>query len=273
MNHALPTPLPRFYSVALRAVVKIVPATEREEWMHVWQAEAWHMHDRRRHRRSVLIGSAIDLFFGMVSDALWLRADRISGSPALCLATLAALCLISLQFDTYFSGSLAEFLSVFAGLLHSAYLLGSVVAVVVTLIISSEARAQQADAGRNLRFFTRIRRACFYTAKLTLSLLFGLLLAAAFLVSFHVSHSWIVLQQGYLSAVFISATLRWAVWDQHQRCQHCLHALALPSRLGRPSHNLLDWNGTARTCRHGHGALHEPEMQTSWRASSHWVMP
>lgn len=28
--------------------------------------------------------------------------------------------------------------------------------------------------------------------------------------------------------------LRWAIHDQQQRCKHCLHSLATPSRVGRP---------------------------------------
>jgi hypothetical protein len=65
--------------------------------------------------------------------------------------------------------------------------------------------------------------------------------------------------------------LRWAFRDQEQRCKQCLHALATPARVGRPSHNLLEWNGTELSCRHGHGLLSVPEMETSWCESSRWV--
>jgi hypothetical protein len=47
--------------------------------------------------------------------------------------------------------------------------------------------------------------------------------------------------------------------------------MATPAGVGRPSHNLLEWNGTELTCRHGHGLLSVPEMETSWCRSSHWV--
>jgi hypothetical protein len=65
--------------------------------------------------------------------------------------------------------------------------------------------------------------------------------------------------------------LRWAIGDQEQRCKHCLRSLTTPARVGRPSHNLLEWNGTERSCKHGHGLLSIPEMETSWCRSSRWI--
>jgi hypothetical protein len=65
--------------------------------------------------------------------------------------------------------------------------------------------------------------------------------------------------------------LRWAFADQEQRCKQCLRMLAGPARVGRPSHNLLEWNGTELACKQGHGLLSVPEMETSWCDSSRWV--
>jgi hypothetical protein len=67
------------------------------------------------------------------------------------------------------------------------------------------------------------------------------------------------------------AGLRWAFADQQQRCKQCLHLLATPARVGRPSYNLLEWNGTELLCKHGHGLLSVPEIETSWCQSSQWV--
>jgi hypothetical protein len=70
---------------------------------------------------------------------------------------------------------------------------------------------------------------------------------------------------------FALLALRWAIRDQEQRCKHCLCSLTQPARVGRPSHNLLEWNGTALMCRYGHGQLSVPEIETSWCQSSEWT--
>ena len=44
--------------------------------------------------------------------------------------------------------------------------------------------------------------------------------------------------------IFALIALRWVFADQEQRCQRCLRALASPARVGRPTYNLLEWNGT-----------------------------
>jgi hypothetical protein len=46
----------------------------------------------------------------------------------------------------------------------------------------------------------------------------------------------------------------------------------MPARVGRPSRNLLEWNGTELNCKQGHGLLSVPEMETSWCQSSRWVV-
>jgi hypothetical protein len=75
----------------------------------------------------------------------------------------------------------------------------------------------------------------------------------------------------YFFVLFSLIGLRWAIHDQEQRCKHCLHSLATPARVGRPSHNLLEWNGTELNCTRGHGLLSIPEMETSWCQSSRWI--
>jgi hypothetical protein len=79
------------------------------------------------------------------------------------------------------------------------------------------------------------------------------------------------LLQLFAFVFFALLGLRWAIGDQEQRCKHCLRSLSTPARVGRPSHNLLEWNGTEQSCKHGHGLLSIPEMETSWCRSSRWV--
>jgi hypothetical protein len=67
--------------------------------------------------------------------------------------------------------------------------------------------------------------------------------------------------------------LRWAVADQELRCKQCLRLLTAPARVGRPSRNLLEWNGTEAACKRGHGRLSVPEIETSWCQSSRWIAP
>ena len=64
--------------------------------------------------------------------------------------------------------------------------------------------------------------------------------------------------------------LRWSFEDHEQRCKDCLRSLASPERVGRPSHNLLEWSGTKQICLLGHGALSSPEMISSWCERSRW---
>jgi hypothetical protein len=71
--------------------------------------------------------------------------------------------------------------------------------------------------------------------------------------------------------LFALLAVRWSFHDQEQRCKRCLCSLATPARVGRPSHNLLEWTGTQQACRHGHGVFTVPEMLSSWRQHSQWV--
>ena len=71
--------------------------------------------------------------------------------------------------------------------------------------------------------------------------------------------------------LFALFAVRWSFHDQEQRCKHCLCSLATPARVGRPSHNLLEWTGTEQTCKWGHGRLSVPEIETSWHQYSRWI--
>ena len=47
--------------------------------------------------------------------------------------------------------------------------------------------------------------------------------------------------------------------------------LALPARVGRPSRNLLEWNGSEMNCKRRHGLLSVSEMETSWCDAIRWI--
>jgi hypothetical protein len=77
--------------------------------------------------------------------------------------------------------------------------------------------------------------------------------------------------QMWMFVVLALLGLRWSSLDSALRCQHCLCSLASPARIGRPSWNFLEFNGTQLTCKHGHGHLSIPEIETSWHQSSVWI--
>ncbi len=77
----------------------------------------------------------------------------------------------------------------------------------------------------------------------------------------------------FFAAVLSITGLRWAFHDQEARCKHCLLALQSPARIGRPSHHVLEGNGTEQVCPEGPGRLNLPEMETSWCRSGQWFGP
>jgi hypothetical protein len=111
---------------------------------------------------------------------------------------------------------------------------------------------------------TRFRRWTFLTIKIVL------ILPAVYCVSFTLT---------YLSSDGLQAhamlwgcvfAFRWALVDQRRRCPVCLRLLTNPTRIGRPSQNLLGWYGTELLCSRGHGLLQVPEIPTSWSGTQRW---
>jgi hypothetical protein len=271
MSPHAPPPLPRFDRTLLRAVEKIVPTAARADWLRTWQAELWHTH-HRRHNRSRNVSVAADLSLGLACDALWLRTESwrqiFSGTAVLCLATLAALCLFSGVLTLAMAGGwrplwphLAEQLQHF---LFAAPL--------VTFVSFGTASRRQAGQSFAANAIHRIRRGLFLAAKTALTLALSFLLSVDLCLPLHAFlPNTADLLQILFFVIFALIALRWVFADQEQRCQQCLRALASPARVGRPSHNLLEWNGTEQLCKQGHGLLSVPEMESSWRQSSQWV--
>jgi hypothetical protein len=261
--------LPRFDRNLLRVVEKVVPASEREEWARTWSAELWHMHHRGRKKD---FGITVDLSIGLMCDALWLRTDSwgraLNGTPALCLASLAGLCLLSTLVGLALSGSWHAFAHYSRGPFVRS--VGAAVLVIfVSFATSSRGYIEQSSTSRGMR---GLKRQMFFAAKAALLLLLAFLLSADFFRPVHaIFPNTADALQLLLFVPLALIGLRWAFADQEQRCKQCLRLLAGPARVGRPSHNLLEWNGTELACKQGHGLLSVPEMETSWCDSSRWV--
>ena len=268
------SPLPWFDRNLLRAVEKIVPAEERAEWSRTWRAELWHMHNRtgRRVPGRKDFGIAVDLSIGLMCDALWLRTDSwsraLSGTPALCLASLAGLCVMATVVGLALNGSWRAF-AVYARGPFERSVFAAAMVVFVSFAMTSRGHIEHGSTSKG-RF--GLKRQAFFAAKAALVLLLACLMSVDICRPIHtVFPQTAAALQLLMFVPFALMGLRWAFADQEQRCKQCLCSLAGPARVGRPSHNLLEWNGTELACKQGHGRLNVPEMETSWCDRSRWV--
>jgi hypothetical protein len=271
MNHHLPTPLPRFDRSLLRVVARLVPSAEREDWRDSWQAELWHMHRRRRSSFAAFRLTA-DISYGLMLDALWLRTESwrrtFNGTPILCLATLFSLCAVALFFAFALNGGSHQLvLHLYRPFQRS--LCAAPLVLFVTFAIASPSHTGQASRIRPVFW---LNRQLFLIAKISLLTILACLLSTDITRPLHATSPFAADIIQVLAFVFFSLLgLRWAFFDQDQRCKHCLRRLHAPARVGRPSRNLLEWNGTEQVCRHGHGMLSVPEIETSWHQYSQWI--
>ena len=270
MRPALPSPLPIFDRGLLRAVEKIVPPAEREEWSRTWRAELWHMHHRGR--RTQPPGMIADLSIGLTQDALWRRKESwrraLDGTPTLCLATLLGLSLLSLLMALALTGGWSS-LSLYLDAQLKRAMLEAPLVVFVMFATASRRPMEERSSSMKLCW---IRRQMFFAAEVAMVLLLTFLLSADICHPIH--RPWPAtadLLQIFFFVVLSLVGLRWAFRDQEERCKQCLCSLATPARVGRPSHNLLEWNGMELACKQGHGRLSVPEMETSWCQSSRWT--
>jgi len=272
MSPAAVPPLPWFDRNLLRAAERIVPAGERAEWSRTWQAELWHMHHPARKRRCKGMGIAVDLSIGLVCDAVWLRTDSwgraLSGTPALCLASLAGLCVMATVVGLALNGSWRAF-AVYARGPFERSVFAAAMVVFVSFAMTSRGHIEHGSTSKG-RF--GLKRQAFFAAKAALVLLLACLMSVDICRPIHtVFPQTAAALQLLMFVPFALMGLRWAFADQEQRCKQCLCSLAGPARVGRPSHNLLEWNGTELACKQGHGRLNVPEMETSWCDRSRWV--
>jgi hypothetical protein len=260
--------LPGFDRRLLRMVERVVPCGERAEWARTWQAELWYLHECGRGRT---VGVA-DLSVGLVCDALWLRSDdwrrRLDGTPALCLGAVVGLCLMAALIGWAVSGDWRA-LGVYLGgeLKRSVF-----EAPLVVFVAFATASRRHLEQNLGLKKLYWMKRQMFFGAKIALVLVLAFLLSADICGPFRrVLSTPADLSQIFFFVLLALVGLRWAFRDQEERCKQCLHSLATPARVGRPSHNLLEWNGTELICKHGHGLLSIPEMETSWCEQSQWI--
>ncbi len=259
MMNGIEVGLPRWTCRLLQTVGRLVPLAERAEWWRSWHAELWHVHHHRRYRNTWM---AADLAIGVTSDALWIRTEswkrRLVGTAGLCLMVLLASSVLALLMGALMSGGWKPL----AGYVErhiSCSLVGSVLVVFVAFATSPPKPQEQSSISR---VGVLLRRQLFFGFKVLLVLMLAFLLSVDLSFTLHSELPNTADLFQLLDCVVLALVgLRWALQDQERRCKQCLRMLTTPARVGRPSRNLLEWNGTELRCRWGHGVLTVPEME------------
>lgn len=269
---SLPSPLPRADRALLRIARTIVPPADRADWLRSWHAELWHRHNpRARVVRSATSRSAADLYPGLVSDAVWLRTEGLrkafTGTALLCIAFLGGLLFLSALPLLLSLGSMHGLVAFISA--HTMLFLSEATLVAfVSFATSSRSIEHTSPEGA----FSQLRVQLFLASKLSLVLLTAFVLSMDLAQPVHALHPFISeLLQPQFFVLMALVGQRWNFRDQDNRCKHCLRTLSTPARVGRPSWNFLDSNGTELLCKDGHGLLSIPEIETSWRPSSRWI--
>jgi hypothetical protein len=250
-------------------VATLVPAADLPDWLRTWNAELWHI--RRGQHPPVSRFFLADLSVGLTLDALWLRREcwrrRHRGTAALCLVSLASLCLVATLILKDLAGTDRH-----AWAAINALVVHSLFATPLVLFVGGATAWRYTAPGPSRNALASLSRTAFLAGKTVLVLALAALLSTDLCLPLqaHFRGMSDVLQQ--LCFVLLALLgLRWSFTDQQARCKHCLRALASPERVGRPTHNLLEWAGTEQVCILGHGALSSPEMVSSWANHSRWI--
>jgi hypothetical protein len=251
--------------VLLNLMQRVVPVDDRADWLRTWHAELWHLRHNTR-------CAHVSLSLGLTRDALWLRTESwrraYTGTVALCLVTLTTLCLVATLISLAITGSPRDTL-LYYGVRFPHFLVGAPFVVLVSFAMSPRRHVEQGSSSKLLFW---LKRQLFFAAKASLLLLLSFLISADLFEAVHGVYPLTCdLLEIVAFVIFSLLGLRWSFLDQQTRCRQCLRSLTTPARVGRPSHNLLEWNGTELLCRDGHGALSVPEIETSWCRSSHWI--
>lgn len=257
-------------TVLLLQVARIVPAADRAEWSRFWHAELWCQ------RHPAAGRAAADLHAGLIWDALWIRMESsrcaLRGTASLCLGALALACGLALLVDICSLGSVHALLGHLV-LDRGRFLLATPLVLLVTFLTASRRAVHANSTGKHgLPQHAALLRATFFVLKTASLFVLAYLLSATVCAPLAVTFpNTAALVQILLFVVLSVLALRWSFADQERRCKHCLRLLTEPARVGRPSHNLLEWSGTALVCVRGHGVLSIPELETSWHQSSEWT--
>ncbi len=262
----------RFEARLLLVAARVVPGGEREEWSRAWQAELWHMHHRGLTGARGGPARVADFYVGMILDALWLRGEawrrRLQGTTTLCLGSLVGLNLAAAMPGLLLRLWVHAGWSNYTGQVERS-LLASPLIVFVAFAVAPRRHSEDGATKRGRRW---LRRQVFFLAKASLVLSLMGVLSGDLLEPIAGSAPNVAdFLQIVCFVLFALLGLRWAILDQDARCKQCLRALALPARVGRPSHNLLEWNGVEMACTRGHGRLSVPELETSWYESGRWA--
>ena len=255
--------LPPADRTLLRYGQRLVPGSNREEWLRHWHAELCHLRSRAS------IGGRQNLALGLLLDAVWLRKEswrrNLSGSASLCLTLLASLLPMAALPVFMLAGNLKAF-AAFIESSAPSFVCGSLPIVIASLFTS-----QISVERRGLPLRSRIKACIFHVCKIALLVPLTFLLSFDLLAPLHPFTSFpAFLLQSSLFAVLALIALRWAILDCSLRCKHCLRSLAEPVRVGRPSRNFLEWNGFELLCTEGHGMLSIPEIESSSCSASRW---
>ena len=251
----------RLEDILLRYGQQLVPADQRAEWLRSWQGELWYERSRSRH----------DLCWGLIRDALWLRTDRwrrgLSGTAGLCLVLLLLLVAVAALPAVAVASSTGDLLDLGVRLLPRF-----AVASGLTLFVSYAASFANTAMPYSKALRPWVRAWTFHAAKVLLVLVLSALVSVDVCLPLELRACFAALPLELLLFVMLALLgLRWNLLDERSRCRLCLRSLAPPQRIGRPSRNFLEYNGTELTCRYGHGLLTVPELETSWCRSSAWI--
>jgi hypothetical protein len=247
----------------LRYGQRLVPEHCREEWLRYWYAELCHLRSRNptwgRH----------SLALGLLLDAAWLRQEswrrNLSGTATLCLVLLIFLLPLAALPLFVLAGNLKAF-----GITLVVSVPSLISGALPILIVGHFTSGRSVEVC-TLPLHSRLKGRSFYAAKIALLLPITFLLSADLTAPLHPLNSFPgFLLQSFIFALLALSCFRWATFDCNLRCKHCLRSLAVPVRVGRPSHNFLEWNGIELPCTEGHGVLSIPEIETSSYSSSRW---
>lgn len=252
----MPLPKPMMHTLLLRAASRLVPQSQRSEWLREWVAELIYL------QRSSTRVSATAFCLGAFHDAVMVRsqADPVTRWHDALWIKSATTCLL-----------LLTLLAIVA-----AWVLWASPAVRACVwphplrahaVIAAAAMAFYLLAPGTPRYQVNgFRSWCFMMTKL------AILTVIVYCVSFDIVP---LISRGpippQIALMMYVLAYRWALQDQQQRCPVCLGLLTSPVRIGHSAGTLLEWYGAELVCSKGHGVLHEPEPLASSYCARRWV--